>query len=331
MEQAAGVRYRIAGVNTGKVVAGCPVLVKYADDLVVMCHSRTQAEQVKARLAEWLTPRGLVFNEDKTRIVRLEDGFEFLGFQIRRYPNGKLLIKPSKAAVQRFRKRLTTEMRALRGANAQAVISRLNPIVRGWSAYYRSVVSKKTFVWLDTHMWKLTLSWAKRRHPNKSGRWVVDRYYGAFHMTRRDRWIFGDRESGAFLAKFAWTKIIRHQQVKAWSSPDDPTLTDYWAERRRRRKPPLDASRLRLLQAQQGRCPICRDLLLLADHEPQTPHEWEQWVTVTRKAIRKQAVIVNTVHGMSNEPVALHLIHAHCARRSASSATSPALLPPTSL
>ena len=315
MEQAAGVRYRTAGVNTGNVVVGSPLLVRYADDLVAMCYSREQAEQVKARLAAWLAPRGLAFNEEKTRLVYLEDGFEFLGFQVRRYPNGKLLIKPSKAAVQRFRKRLTAEMRALRGANAHAVVARLNPIIRGWSAYYRSVVSKKTFVHLDTHMWKLALSWAKRRHPNKSTRWVVDRYFGAFHPTRRDRWVFGDRDSGAYLAKFAWTDIVRHQQVKGWASPDDPAMADYWAQRRRRRKPPLDRSRLRLLQAQHGQCPLCRGLLLHADYEPQTPQEWEQWVKVTRTAIRKHAIIADAGDGTSHEPVAQRLIHAHCARR----------------
>jgi RNA-directed DNA polymerase len=315
MEQAAGVRYRTFGVNAGNVVSGCPVLVKYADDLVVMCGSREQAEQVKERLAAWLAPRGLAFNEDKTRVVRLEEGFEFLGMHIRRYPNEKLLIKPSKAAVQRFRKRLTAEMRALRGANAHAVVTRLNPIIQGWAAYYRSVVSKRTFVQLDTHMWKLAMSWAKRRHPNKSGRWVVDRYFGAFHPTRRDRWIFGDHDSGAYLAKFAWTKIVRHQAVKGRASPDDPALVDYWAQRRRRRKPPLDQSRLRLLQAQRGRCPLCRGLLLHADHEPQTPEEWETWVKVTRKAIRKHAIITDAGQGTSDKTDALRLIHAHCERR----------------
>jgi RNA-directed DNA polymerase len=315
MEQAAGVRYRTSGVNADRVVEGSPMLVKYADDLVVMCGSQEQAEQVKERLAAWLAPRGLTFNEDKTRVVRLEEGFDFLGMHIRRYRNGKLLIKPSKAAVQRFRKRLTTEMRALRGASAHAVITRLNPIIRGWAAYYRSVVSKRTFAQLDTHMWKLAMSWAKRRHPNKSGRWVVDRYFGAFHPTRRDRWIFGDHDSGAYLAKFAWTKIVRHQVVKGWASPDDPALADYWAERRRRRKPPLDQSRLRLLQAQHGRCPLCRDLLLHADQEPQAPEEWETWVKVTRKAIRKQAITVDTGEGAPDESSALHLIHTHCARR----------------
>ncbi|MGW3473643.1 group II intron reverse transcriptase/maturase [Saccharopolyspora sp. NPDC000995] len=327
MEQAAGVRYRTSGVSADRVVPESPVLVKYADDLVVMCGSPEQAEQVKERLAAWLAPRGLAFNEDKTRITCLEQGFEFLGMQIRRYRNGKLLIKPSKTAVQRFRKRLTTEMRALRGANAHAVVTRLNPIIRGWSAYYRSVVSKRTFVQLDTHMWKLVMSWAKRRHPNKSSRWVVDRYFGAFHPTRRDRWIFGDHASGAYLAKFAWTKIVRHQVVKGRASPDDPALTDYWAERRRRRKPPLDKSRLRLLQAQHGRCPLCRSLLLHADQEPQSPEEWETWVKVTRKAIRKQAIITYAGHGTSDDTAALRLVHAHCARQANSGARSPARQP----
>jgi RNA-directed DNA polymerase len=107
MEQAAGVRYRTFGVNADRVVSGSPVLVRYADDLVVMCESREQADQVKTRLAAWLASRGLSFNEEKTRVAHLEEGFEFLGMNIRRYRNGKLLIKPSKAAVVRFRKRLT--------------------------------------------------------------------------------------------------------------------------------------------------------------------------------------------------------------------------------
>jgi RNA-directed DNA polymerase len=177
-------------------------------------------------------------------------------------------------------------------------------------------------------MWKLAMSWARRRHPNKSGRWIVDRYFGAFHKTRRDRWIFGDRDSGAFLAKFAWTQIVRHQQVKGWASPDDPALAEYWAKRRRRRKPPLDRSRLRLLQAQQGRCPLCRGLLLHADQEPQTPQEWETWVKVTRQAIRKRAIVADTGHGTSGGHVALRLIHTHCARRFRTSvAEDPATLP----
>jgi len=98
--------------------------------VVVLCHSQEQAEQVKARLAEWLAPRGLAFNEDKTKIVHLSEGFDFLGFNVRRY-HRKLLIKPSRAAIKRLRERLAAETRKLRGLNAAAVIAALNPVIRG--------------------------------------------------------------------------------------------------------------------------------------------------------------------------------------------------------
>ena len=79
LEEAAGVRYR-TGTHAGELKDGSPALTRYADDLVVCCHSRQEAEQVKARLAAWLEPRGLEFNETKTRIVHLSEGFDFLGF-----------------------------------------------------------------------------------------------------------------------------------------------------------------------------------------------------------------------------------------------------------
>jgi len=295
-------------------VPSAPIVVRYADDLLALCHSKEQAEQVKARLRTWLAPRGLVFNEDKTRIVHLEqDGCDFLGFGIRRYPNGKLIIKPSHAAVKRIRKRLANEMRTLRGANASAVNARLNPIIRGWACYYRTVVSAKVFNALDTYVWKLTYRWALRGHRNKPKTWVVDRYYGAFNTTRTDRWVFGDRDSGAYLIKFSWIPIVRHQMVKATASPDDPALTEYWRQRRRRRKPPpLDQPTLRLLKEQDGRCPLCGDYLLHADHEPQSPEEWEQWFIAIRKALRRQAI---TLHGDDRDDQHHHLVHTDCHQR----------------
>jgi RNA-directed DNA polymerase len=315
MERAAGVRYQTAAASAGRVVRTSPVMVRYADDLVVMCPSRDQAEQVKTRLAAWLAPRGLAFNEDKTRIVNLErDGFDFLGFTIRRH-DGKLLIKPSKAAMRRIRERLTTEMRTLRGANAAAVVHRLNPIIRGWSAYYRTVVSNKAFRALDDHMWRLTYKWASFSHPNKSRHWVAARYFGMFNKSRQDKWVFGDHDSGFYLYKFAWTQIVRHQLVTGASSPDDPALADYWTGRRRRSTPPLGRAMVRLLQAQHGRCPLCRELLLHADHEPGNPDEWEQWFRVTRKAIRKHAITLDPGIGTPDEHVALRLVHAFCLRR----------------
>src|SRR5207247_5448513 len=175
--------------------AGSPVVVRYADDLVALCHSQRQAEQVKARLAEWLAPRGLAFNEDKTRVVHLGEGFDFLGFNVRRY-DGKLLIKPSKAAVGRVQRRLAAEMRTLRGSNAKAVLAAIVPVTRGWSAYYRCVVSKRVFTSLDDSMWKLTYRWARYSHQIKPRTWIISRYYGTFSAARHDRWVFVDRCSG---------------------------------------------------------------------------------------------------------------------------------------
>jgi len=311
MEQAAGVRYQQTGIHAGITAPDSPVLIRYADDLVALCHTRHEAEQVRARLAGWLTPRGLTFNEDKTRIVTLDDGFDFLGVTVRRQ-SGKLLIKPSKAALRRIRERLRTEMHALRGTNAAAVLHRLNPIIRGWAAYYRTVVSSKAFAMLDRYLWGLTYKWAKFGHPKKPKYWIVNRYFGAFNKSRQDRWVFGNRASGAYRVKFAWTKIVRHRMVKGRSSPDDPTLAQYWADRRRRSAPPpMDGHSLQLLQRQAGRCPNCRDLLLHADHPPQSPAEWEQWVRVTSKALRKQSLTYRRRDG-PGETNSLRLVHVRC-------------------
>jgi RNA-directed DNA polymerase len=125
-----------------------------------------------------------------------------------------------------------------------------------------------------------------------------------------------DRESGAYLLKFSWTKIVRHQLVRGRASPDDPDLAQYWSRRRQRKTPPLDGVSLRQLKAQHGGCPLCGAPLLLADHEPQTPEEWEQWLTVIRKAVRRDAITTERNTGTPDKPVAFHLVHADCRRRS---------------
>jgi RNA-directed DNA polymerase len=325
MEQAAGAAYRWnPSRESMDSVSGTPVLVRYADDLVALCDSRDQAESVKARLTPWLASRGLTFNEDKTRVVHLDDGFDFLGFNARRY-HGKLLIKPSTEAVRRVRRRLSAEMLALRGANAAAVLHAINPIVRGWSAYYRGVVATETFNSLDHHLWKLTYKWACFRHHNKPKCWIINRYFGQFHPTRNDRWVFGDRDSGGYLLQLSWTKIIRHDLVRGSASPDDPALTGYWARRRSRSGPDsrIDRASQRLLRTQHGRCAICGGFLLHADHQPTSPDEWEQWLKATAKAISKQVVAV--ARAGPPEILEPRLVHTSCRRRE--SADSAALLP----
>jgi RNA-directed DNA polymerase len=313
LEEAAGVRYQATGVHAGNLRPGCPALTRYADDLVVCCHSRQQAEQVKARLAGWLEPRGLAFNEAKTRIVAVEQGFDFLGMNVRRY-NGKLLIKPSAKAVKGFRERLAREFRALRGANVAAVLAKIVPIVRGWVAYYRTVVSSRVFAALSDYLWKLTYKWACWNHPNKPRRWIVDRYFGKFEKVRNDRWVFGDRDTGAYLPKPSWTDIVRHTLVKGGASPDDPDLAGYWARRRRKVKPLPDSYTVRLLSRQDGRCSLCGEDLLVFDRQPQSPAEWERWHQwIAKKAIEADHLVHHDPPRKSNDK-RTHLVHASCGR-----------------
>jgi RNA-directed DNA polymerase len=221
-------------------------------------------------------------------------------------------------------------MRTLRGGNAMAVIAKLNPIIRGWAAYYRGVVSSRVFRWLDSYMWKLLYKWARWRHSNKPKFWIVGRYFGKFNKFRNDHWVFGDRDTGAYLVKFSWTAIERHVQVKGAASPDDPALAAYWAKRREKIKPPLDKYSLRLLTAQHGLCPLCGDYLLSADQPPQSPQQWETWwLSVTRKAI---AASYLTHHGQPSTPHddQTRLVHASCQRASqARQRRNPELQPAT--
>ncbi len=161
-------------------------------------------------------PEGLGFNEDKTKIVHLEEGSRLPRVQrppLRQSAGRKLLIKPSQEAVEAGPG--TARRRDARPARGQrsAVIRRLNPIIRGWSAYYRSVVSSRVFAALDHHVWHLTYRWARHTHPNKSKGWVVARYFGRFNRARLTGGSSATGTTGAYLSKFSWTRIVRHVPV----------------------------------------------------------------------------------------------------------------------
>src|SRR6266498_2099505 len=187
MEAAAGVEYDYRG----GVKPGRPTVVTYADDFVALCRTREQAETVAARLGPWLKERGLSLNQEKTRIGRVDAGFDFLSFTIRRYyvhSGTKVLTKPSRTALKKTRQRLAQELRSLRGADPADVLRTLNPIIRGQANYFRPGASKKAFQALDNYLWRQLYKWALRRHHRKPRRWVTARYFGPFHPPRHDRW-----------------------------------------------------------------------------------------------------------------------------------------------
>ena len=217
-------------------------------------------------------------------------------------------------AIKRFRSRLAKEFRALRGANVAAVLAKIVPITRGWVAYYRTVVSARVFAALTDYLWRLTYKWACRSHRNKPRYWITGRYFGKFEKFRSDRWVFGDRDTGAYLPKPAWTGIVRHTLVKGGASPDDPALAGYWAQRRQKVTPPLDPYTVSLLSRQDGRCTLCGENLLTRDQPPQTPEGWERWfLQVTRQAITAGWLVRHDTP--SARDMRTHLVHDTCSRR----------------
>ncbi|MCO6011761.1 group II intron reverse transcriptase/maturase [Actinoallomurus purpureus] len=313
MEEAAGCRYKKRGVGREPgAVPGTPILIRYADDFVVLCHEKEEAEAVRERLGTWLAPRGLGFNSGKTKVVHLNEGFDFLGFNVRRY-DGQLLIKPSRAAIKKIKERLRAEAKALRGSNATALIAKLSPIIRGWAAYYRVAVSSKIFSSLDTYVWRLTFKWARFTHPKKSRTWVVNRYFGKYHPSRQDKWVFRNPENTSYLVKFAWTKIVRHDMVKGTASMDDPALADYWAKRRHKMVPTtLDKRTFSMAYLQKGLCPVCRqDLIAGATYQPDNPREWIEWFAVSKRRLERHHLVYRSLGG-SDARSNLRLVHSEC-------------------
>ena len=167
---------------------------------------------------------------------------------------------------------------------------------------------------LTGYLWKLTYKWACWSHRNKPRCWIVDRYFGKFDKFRNDRWVFGDRDTGAYLPKPSWTDIVRHTLVKGRSSPDDPALAGYWAQRRQKVKPPLDPYTVRLLSRQDGRCSLCGENLLTPDQPPQSPQGWERWfLQVIRRAITADHLVHRDTPTAARSQ-RTHLVHATCHR-----------------
>ena len=217
------------GLNRGVI------LIRYADDFVVVAPSKEALEEhVIPKVEAFLTERGLSLSQEKTRVTTIDDGFSFLGFEARKFRDGKLLIRPDKAKVLAHLRAIKTYLDANKQTPAGAVVRELTPVIKGWSAYYRHACSTETFSYADSRIWRMLWQWARRRHPKKSATWVKARY---FLRTKTRVWNFADAVvPGAFrLPWYCDTKITRHTKVKGNASPLDPDARPYWEARRRER------------------------------------------------------------------------------------------------
>ncbi len=235
------------------------VLIRYADDFLVTAPSKEVLERyVRPKVEAFLAERGLALNQEKTRIVSIDEGFDFLGFTARKFDDGKLLIRPEKAKVLAHLRKIKAYLDANKQIPAGAVVRALTPVIRGWTIYYRHACSARSFSYVDHRVWQMLWAWARRRHPTKSKGWVKARY---FRPTRSRVWNFADaaKPGTATLPWYSDTKIIRHIKVKGRNSPLDPDARPYWEDRRRRRLEARCLSRQRqeLLRTQGYACAEC--------------------------------------------------------------------------
>ena len=181
--------------------------------------------------------RGLSFSEEKTRILSIEEGFDFLGQNVRKY-NGILLIKPAKKNIQALKDKLKVIFAKMKSdrraaAPAWALIRTLNPILKGWAYYHRHIVAKETFSDIDHFVFDKLVRWTKRKHPNKSWRWKVRKYF-----LTPDGWQFHDTDKkGKAVCLFHTRTVVikRHVKVKSNANPYDPAWEMYF-ERRQEQK-----------------------------------------------------------------------------------------------
>jgi len=197
--------------------------IRYCDDFIVTANSEETAREIKDKTAVFLKERGLELSDDKTLITNINEGFDFLGWNFRKYKN-KLLTKPSKKSIKRFTETISQTLRKGMAWSQDNLISKLNPIIRGWTNYHNSVVSSETFQTLDHRIWEMLWRWAKRRHPNKSKNWIVNKYW---KQSATRKWNFRtERNSLLLLSKI---KVRRHIPLKLQMNPF--LDLDYFRER----------------------------------------------------------------------------------------------------
>lgn len=250
--------------------------IRYCDDFIITARKKEDIDYIKPYIEGWLHNRGLELNHDKTKTVNVEDGFNFLGFNIRHY-KGKCLIKPQKEKVIAKLKEIRLWLRNNPHISPENVIAKLNPIIRGWGNYYRFGVSKEVFSYFDYQIWRALYKWALRRHLKRRKRWVLRKYFHRLKGGRKFATTIQDRRGKSkkiYLAELSKIPIQRHIKVKDKASPDDPTLHKYWQDRGTRygKTRWIKGSKLyQIAEKQNWHCPICGEHLFNGE-EIETHH-----------------------------------------------------------
>lgn len=216
-------------------------MIAYADDFIVTASSQELlTDKVIPKLVEALAKVGLELSPIKTKITSIYDGFDFLGFNVRKYPNGKLLIKPSKANIKAFLQEIRTVIKRGVAMPTDQLIHTLNSRLTGWVNYYRTSVSSKVFSMIDHEMFRSLLRWGMNRHARKGKRWIVKHYFTTvggnnwrfYYMTKGKK----GQKKPLYLKIAADTKIRRHVKIRSEATVFNPLYKDYFKKREAKQK-----------------------------------------------------------------------------------------------
>lgn len=280
-------------------------LVRYADDFLITGISKELLrDQVRPLVAHFLKGRGLELSHEKTRITHIEDGFDFLGQDVRRYRCGKVLTKPSRQSVRTFLARIRETIDGSGSQTAGEMIRRLNQQIKGWTMYHRYAASKRTFTYVDQRIFRMVWRWCRRRHRTKSGEWIKASY---FRREGDRHWVFTgtlfDQKGQGRpiqLMEAAKVQIIRYVKIRSAVNPYDPAWELYLEARLGWQLAQTLAGRNRieyLWKEQEGRCVVCDQPLRIAEEDCQIHHRiWRS-------------------RGGSDTADNLELLHANCHRQ----------------
>ncbi|WP_299790606.1 group II intron reverse transcriptase/maturase [uncultured Shewanella sp.] len=273
--------------------------VRYADDFIITGISKELlVNEVKPVVEAFMAERGLTLSPEKTVLTHIDEGFDFLGQNIRKY-NGKLLIKPSRKNLRNMLQKVRDIVKSNKTVKAATLISLLNPVLRGWANYHSHIVAKETFNYVDYRVWKLLWQWCRRRHQNRQKRWIKAKY---FKTAGPRNWVFSGMTVDGFNKRLVYisdTAIKRHTKIKGEANPYDLAFEEYFEKRLERawRDSMQGQRRLLILWFRQQKCcPICR-------------HK------ITKETGWNVHHIVERVKGGSDEMDNLVLLHPNCHRQ----------------
>jgi RNA-directed DNA polymerase len=234
-------------------------IVRYADDFIIVCENEPEAEIIKVKVAQYLKEKlGLELSGEKTHITHISKGFNFLGFNYRKYTDNdddeKLLIKPQAEKVDNFRYKLKGILKVV---SPQEIVQKLNPIVTGWGMYYRYVASKTTFSKLDNDIWQKLYHWSKGKHSGESTGQTVEKY---FSMNKGSKWAFRDK-TGKQVSTLSTIPIKRFTKINNDHRVYDVNSIEYWEQREyQNAKDSILGSGVlsALFGRQKGKCAYCK-------------------------------------------------------------------------